>query len=78
MNWERRLKGHVDLGTLRSYPPRHLAFSQHHDPDFGVVSLCRFAGGGYAWAARSSSDNPPQRSEVRSLASINGWATLNG
>ena len=30
------------LGPLRSYPPRHLAFSQHHDPN-------RFAGGGYAW-----------------------------
>jgi hypothetical protein len=30
------------LGPLRSYPPRHLAFSQHHDPNW-------FAGGGYAW-----------------------------
>lgn len=30
------------LGPLRSYPPRHLAFSQHHDPN-------RVAGGGYAW-----------------------------
>ena len=30
------------LGPLRSYPPRHLAFSQHHDPN-------RLAGGGYAW-----------------------------
>lgn len=30
------------LGPLRSYPPRHLAFTQHHDPN-------RFAGGGYAW-----------------------------
>lgn len=30
------------LGPLRSYPPRHLAFSQHYDPN-------RFAGGGYAW-----------------------------
>jgi hypothetical protein len=30
------------LGPLRSYPPRHLAFAQHHDPN-------RFAGGGYAW-----------------------------
>jgi hypothetical protein len=30
------------LGPLRSYPPRHLAFSQHHDPNW-------FAGGGHAW-----------------------------
>jgi hypothetical protein len=30
------------LGPLRSYPPRHLAFAQHHDPNW-------FAGGGYAW-----------------------------
>lgn len=30
------------LGPLRSYPPRHLAFSQHQDPNW-------YAGGGYAW-----------------------------
>lgn len=30
------------LGPLRSYPPRHLAFAQNHDPNW-------FAGGGYAW-----------------------------
>lgn len=30
------------LGPLRSYPPRHVAFSQHHDPNW-------YAGGGYAW-----------------------------
>ena len=30
------------LGPLRSYPPRHLAFSQDQDPNW-------FAGGGYAW-----------------------------
>jgi len=30
------------LGPLRSYPPRHLAFSQHHDANW-------FAGGGHAW-----------------------------
>ena len=30
------------LGPLRSFPPRHLSFSQHHDPNW-------FAGGGYAW-----------------------------
>ncbi|MDE2999672.1 MAG: AAA family ATPase [Gemmatimonadota bacterium] len=46
------------LGPLRSYTPRHLAFSQHHDPN-------RFAGGGYAWDVVR--DNP----EVRSL--VNQW-----
>ena len=30
------------LGPLRSYPPRHLVFAQHHDPNW-------LAGGGYAW-----------------------------
>jgi hypothetical protein len=30
------------LGPLRSYPPRHLAFAQHHDPNW-------YAGGGYSW-----------------------------
>lgn len=30
------------LGPLRSYPPRHLAFSEHDDPNWR-------AGGGYAW-----------------------------
>lgn len=30
------------LGPLRSYPPRHLAFAQYHDPNWQ-------AGGGYAW-----------------------------
>jgi hypothetical protein len=30
------------LGPLRSYPPRHLAFSQNYDTNW-------FAGGGYAW-----------------------------
>ena len=46
------------LGPLRSYPPRHLAFSQHHDPN-------RYAGGGYAW------DVVRDNSEVRSL--VNEW-----
>ena len=32
----------VYLGPLRSYPPRHLAFSQQHDPNW-------FVGGGHAW-----------------------------
>lgn len=30
------------LGPLRSYPPRHLAFSQYHDSNWN-------AGGGFAW-----------------------------
>ena len=30
------------LGPLRSYPPRHLALAQHHDPNW-------LAGGGHAW-----------------------------
>ena len=46
------------LGPSRSYPPRHLAFSQHHDPN-------RFAGGGYAW------DVLRDNSEVRSR--VNKW-----
>ena len=33
---ERRVEGELRqlryLGPLRSYPPRHLAFAQHHDP----------------------------------------------
>ena len=46
------------LGPLRSYPPRHLAFSQHHDPNW-------FAGGGYAW------DVVRRDRRVREL--VNGW-----
>ena len=46
------------LGPLRSYPPRHLAFSQHHDPNW-------FAGGGYAW------DVARKRGEVRRR--VNAW-----
>ena len=46
------------LGPLRSYPPRHLAFSQHHDPNW-------FAGGGYAW------DVVRTDPEVRDL--VNEW-----
>jgi hypothetical protein len=38
----RELKRLSYLGPLRSYPPRHLAFSQHHDPNW-------YAGGGYTW-----------------------------
>lgn len=46
------------LGPLRSYPPRHLAFSQHHDPNW-------FAGGGYAW------DVVRRNTRVREL--VNAW-----
>lgn len=46
------------LGPLRSYPPRHLAFAQHHDPNW-------FAGGGYAW------DVVRRDARVRGL--VNEW-----
>ncbi len=46
------------LGPLRSYPPRSLVFSQHHDPNWR-------AGGGYAW------DVVRSNSQVRKL--INEW-----
>jgi hypothetical protein len=46
------------LGPLRSYPPRHLAFSQHHDPNW-------HAGGGYAW------DVVRRDANVRKL--VNEW-----
>lgn len=46
------------LGPLRSYPPRHLAFAQHHDPNW-------FAGGGYAW------DVVRTREDVRGM--VNEW-----
>ncbi|MGH7336667.1 MAG: AAA family ATPase, partial [Myxococcota bacterium] len=46
------------LGPLRSYPPRHLAFAQHHDPNW-------FAGGGYAW------DVVRTREDIR--RQVNGW-----
>jgi hypothetical protein len=46
------------LGPLRSYPPRHLAFSQHHDPNW-------YAGGGYAW------DVVRRDANVRKL--VNQW-----
>jgi hypothetical protein len=38
----RRLRSLRYLGPLRSYPPRHLAFAQYHDPNW-------HAGGGFAW-----------------------------
>ena len=46
------------LGPLRSYPPRHLAFSQDHDPNW-------FAGGGYAW------DVVRTREDIRRR--VNAW-----
>lgn len=46
------------LGPLRSYPPRHLAFAQHHDPNW-------LAGGGYAW------DEVRTNHVVRER--VNGW-----
>lgn len=46
------------LGPLRSYPPRHLAFSQHHDPNWS-------AGGGYAWDIL--------RKDEKVRAVINNW-----
>jgi hypothetical protein len=46
------------LGPLRSYPPRHLAFAQHHDPNWR-------AGGGYAW------DVVRRDARVRTL--VNEW-----
>jgi predicted ATPase len=46
------------LGPLRSYPPRHLAFSQHHDPNW-------FAGGGYAWEV--------VRRDESVRAAVNAW-----
>ncbi len=48
------------LGPLRSYPPRHLAFSQHHDPNW-------FAGGGFAWDVI--------RRDARVREQINAWLT---
>jgi hypothetical protein len=46
------------LGPLRSYPPRHFVFSQHHDPNW-------FAGGGYAW------DEVRTRADIREK--VNKW-----
>ena len=46
------------LGPLRSYPPRHLAFSQHQDPNW-------FAGGGYAWEV--------VRRDESVRAAVNAW-----
>ncbi|MBI2193587.1 MAG: DUF3696 domain-containing protein [Planctomycetes bacterium] len=46
------------LGPLRSFPPRHLAFSQHHDPNW-------YAGGGYAWDV--------VRRDARVRALVNEW-----
>jgi AAA ATPase domain/Protein of unknown function (DUF3696) len=51
------------LGPLRSYPPRHLAFSQHHDPNWQ-------AGGGYAW------DEVRRNARVRDK--VNAWLSAPG
>jgi hypothetical protein len=48
------------LGPLRSYPPRHLTFSQHHDPNW-------YAGGGYAWDV--------VRRDARVREQVNTWLT---
>lgn len=55
---EAQLKKLRYLGPLRSYPPRHLAFAQYHDPNW-------FAGGGYAW------DEVSQKADLRER--INQW-----
>ena len=57
-NIERAVRDLVYLGPLRSCPPRHLAFSQHHDPNW-------FAGGGHAW------DVVRAREDVRKR--VNEW-----
>ncbi|MCY3792229.1 MAG: AAA family ATPase [Gemmatimonadetes bacterium] len=46
------------LGPLRSFPPRHVAFSQHGDPNW-------FAGGGYAWDVVRTHEDVRQR--------VNAW-----
>jgi predicted ATPase len=46
------------LGPLRSYPPRHLAFAQYHDPNW-------LAGGGYAWEV--------VRRDARVRQAVNTW-----
>ena len=51
------------LGPLRSYPPRHLAFAHHHDPNW-------FAGGGYAWDVVRRDEN------VRNA--VNSWLKAPG
>ena len=55
---EKELRRLRYLGPLRSYPPRHLAFSQYHDPNW-------FAGGGYAWDVVRREDNVRKR--------VNAW-----
>lgn len=50
------------LGPLRSYPPRHLAFSEHDDINW-------YAGGGYAW------DVVRRNANVR--GKVNEWLRSN-
>ncbi len=52
---EERLNRFQYLGPFRSYPPRHLAFSQYHDPNW-------FAGGGFAW--EEVRKNPDLRNKI--------------
>jgi len=52
---EEQLNRFQYLGPFRSYPPRHLAFSQYHDPNW-------FAGGGYAW--EEVRKNPDLRKKI--------------
>ncbi|MEW6073587.1 MAG: AAA family ATPase [Planctomycetota bacterium] len=58
MSLEEEIRRLRYLGPLRSYPPRHLASSQHHDPNW-------FAGGGYAW------DVVRTREDIRRR--VNAW-----
>jgi AAA ATPase domain len=51
------------LGPLRSYPPRHLAFSQYHDPNW-------YAGGGYAWDV--------VRKDPQVRKQVNAWLSAPG
>ena len=51
---EMEMRKLVYLGPLRSYPPRHLVASQHHDPNW-------FSGGGYAWDVIRTRDDVRKR-----------------
>lgn len=72
------------LGPLRSFPPRHLAFSEHEDANW-------YAGGGYAWDVVRRDDSvraavnrwlgsvalkTPYELVVRQLVSIDGLQSI--
>lgn len=73
------------LGPLRSYPPRHMAFAQHHDLNW-------YAGGGHAWDVVLRNDQvrenvntwlgdaerlqTPYRLEIRQLTPLEGLSDL--